>query len=412
MPRLSTVFALLVPLVAVILVFRSLDVAARLQLSWPLALHPDAQDDGVQVAVDIPDGSPPIKQYSDAAVAPGAFRRRIVAVGDLHGDLPNAYEVLKMAGVVTEEGHWSGDVDFFVQTGDIIDRGDDTIKLYDWMEVLREEAQQAGGNVISHLGNHEWMNVIGDWRYVHKSEIQTFGSPATRLKMIMTGRIGKQWATNYTTTSRVPLHPSLGEPNTDYDPSSASPLSHAAMSFVHGGLAPNYPDLTPFPSKINNLGHSLLKKLQHRNPPPAPHPPNPYPGLSSDATPAEHRLYGTDGPLWYRGWALESEQKVCAAVDAVLQKTGTRRMVMGHTPNFEKIVSRCDGKIIIIDTGISHAYGGVLAALSVDYTLTPLTKSHGSPKTKKWREREVVTAVYLDHREVLAVSERDIEGAF
>ena len=122
MPRLSTVFALLVPLVATIVVFRSLDVSARLQLSWPLALHPDAQDDGVQVAMDIPDGSPPLKQYSDATIAPGAYRRRIVAVGDLHGDLPNAYKVLKMAGVVTKDGHWSGDVDYFVQTGDIIDR--------------------------------------------------------------------------------------------------------------------------------------------------------------------------------------------------------------------------------------------------------------------------------------------------
>lgn len=151
----------------------------------------------------------------------------------------------------------------------------------------------------------------------------------------MTGRLGKRWAKNYTTTSRLPLHSSLGDPNTDYDPSDKSPLSHAAVSFVHGGLAPNYPDLTPFPSKINNLGHSLLYKLQHRSPPPAPHPPNPYPGLPHDATPAEHRLYGTDGPLWYRGWALEPEQKVCAAVDAVLQKTGTRRMIMGHTPNFE-----------------------------------------------------------------------------
>jgi hypothetical protein len=63
------------------------------------------------------------------------------------------------------------------------------------------------------------------------------------------------------------------------------------------------------------------------------------------------RLYGSDGPLWYRGWALDDEDKVCAAVDAVLQKTGTRRMIMGHTPDFEKIVSRCGGKIIIIDTG-------------------------------------------------------------
>lgn len=51
-----------------------------------------------------------------------SFSRRIVAVGDLHGDLPNARRVLDFAGVIDEFGDWSGDVDFFVQTGDIIDR--------------------------------------------------------------------------------------------------------------------------------------------------------------------------------------------------------------------------------------------------------------------------------------------------
>lgn len=50
------------------------------------------------------------------------FRRHIVAVGDLHGDLGNARKVLQFSGVVDEDGDWTGDVDFFVQTGDIIDR--------------------------------------------------------------------------------------------------------------------------------------------------------------------------------------------------------------------------------------------------------------------------------------------------
>lgn len=50
------------------------------------------------------------------------FTRRIIAVGDIHGDLYNAGRVLQMAGVVDEDGNWSGNVDVFVQTGDIIDR--------------------------------------------------------------------------------------------------------------------------------------------------------------------------------------------------------------------------------------------------------------------------------------------------
>lgn len=31
------------------------------------------------------------------------------------------------------------------------------------MEDLREQAHGVGGEVISLLGNHEWMNAIGEW---------------------------------------------------------------------------------------------------------------------------------------------------------------------------------------------------------------------------------------------------------
>lgn len=41
-------------------------------------------------------------------------------------------------------------------------RGDDTIALFDWMDQLRAQALSTGGTVLSHLGNHEWMNVIGE----------------------------------------------------------------------------------------------------------------------------------------------------------------------------------------------------------------------------------------------------------
>lgn len=200
------------------------------------------------------------------------------------------------------------------------------------------------------------MTCIGDWRcvvhtdlrimlrgprYVHESEIKTFGDVAARQAMLSTGRIGRAWAANYTTTSRLPLHPSLGDPNDDFPPSADSvavrlpaPLSHAAYSFVHGGLAPRYPGLSPFPSSINDVGRSLLHKLQHRVQP-RPHPPHKYPGLPKSTTDEEHSLMEADGPLWYRGWALDDDAKVCGAVDPVLEKTGTRRMIMGHTPNFE-----------------------------------------------------------------------------
>jgi len=39
------------------------------------------------------------------------------------------------------------------------------------------------------------------------------------------------------------------------------PMSHAALSFVHGGLYPSYPDLTLSPTRINELSDSLLTKI-------------------------------------------------------------------------------------------------------------------------------------------------------
>jgi hypothetical protein len=132
-------------------------------------------------------------------------------------------------------------------------------------------------------------------RYVYPSEIATFGSSDARAKMLATGRLGRTWAANYTTASRLPLHPAMGPANTPYPPSAGdteapAPLTHAALSFVHGGLAPAYPALAPFPAAINALGETLLRKLQTQKPLPRPHPPGPYPGLPADATEAEHRF--------------------------------------------------------------------------------------------------------------------------
>ena len=62
--------------------------------------------------------------------------------------------------------------------------------------------------------------------------------------------------------------------------------------------------------------------------------------------------------------------------------------------------------------GISHAYGGLLSALSIDYTLTPLSKSTSDPSQNRWREREVVSALYVDGEEILAVSEQELLGNF
>lgn len=123
---------------------------------------------------------------------PKKWSQKVVAVGDLHGDLERASKVLRMAGVVDHRNRWIGKNTILgesdlsavsavssclnaceVQTGDIVDRvstltmlsdssglrsqGKDTIALYHLFDHLRAQADKAGGAVISLLGNHEMM---------------------------------------------------------------------------------------------------------------------------------------------------------------------------------------------------------------------------------------------------------------
>ncbi|KAF0892746.1 hypothetical protein E2562_017709 [Oryza meyeriana var. granulata] len=98
--------------------------------------------------------------------APG---RRIVAVGDLHGDLYQTRAALVMAGVLSSEsdGHvWTGGQTVLVQVGDILDRGEDEIAILSLLSSLNMQAKSQGGAVFQVNGNHETMNVEGDFRYV------------------------------------------------------------------------------------------------------------------------------------------------------------------------------------------------------------------------------------------------------
>ena len=61
-----------------------------------------------------------------------------------------------------------------VQTGDIVDRAPDSLKIIRDLMRLEKEARRAGGRVVVLVGNHEAMMVTGDFRYVHPGEIAAF----------------------------------------------------------------------------------------------------------------------------------------------------------------------------------------------------------------------------------------------
>jgi hypothetical protein len=190
-----------------------------------------------------------------------------------------------------------------------------------------------------------------------------------------------------------------------------------AEATTDGGIHPDWAARDDPIESINAIGRSLLAKAIDT--------PFRAIGLPSNLTAEERDLYSVDGPFWYRGYALEEDEaKICEQVERVRQRLGVRRLVMGHTPNFEGIVSRCKGKLLLIDSlscprtwhtltlvaaGISRAYGGALSCLEILYTLAPVTSLLPTPvqapkdATQKWREMEQVSALYENRDKVTLV---------
>src|SRR6187399_952828 len=89
---------------------------------------------------------------------------RIVAVGDVHGAYDRFTEILRAAGVIDQDRHWSGGRTHLVQLGDVVDRGPDSRKALDFLMSLEKEAAAAGGQVHALIGNHEVMRMLSDMR--------------------------------------------------------------------------------------------------------------------------------------------------------------------------------------------------------------------------------------------------------
>ena len=112
---------------------------------------------------------------------------------------------------------------------------------------------------------------------INKEELKTDykDDVPTRYKEIYKGNIGKSLKKHFIAALRLPLHPLAGKPNQPYDPATKdkSPLSHAALAFVHAGFSLKHRTLLDrFPETINRVSASLLETMQNWYPTPIAYP--------------------------------------------------------------------------------------------------------------------------------------------
>jgi hypothetical protein len=266
---------------------------------------------------------------------------RVVAIGDLHGDLAATRRALRLAGAIDAKDHWIGRRLVVVQTGDQLDRGDDEPDILALLDRLRQEARAQGGDVIALNGNHELMNVAGDFRYVTpdgfadypKTERSWWRACGKREPAPQTGsQAGRAEA--YAPGGRV-ARELAGRPV----------VAIAGDSlFVHGGVLPAH--VSYGLDRINREASDWM--LGKRSA---------LPGV----------LTAEDAPVWSRLYSAgTATDQVCGLLADVLQRTGTRRMVVGHTVQPSGISSACGDRVWRIDVGLARMYGGPTEVLEIE----------------------------------------------
>ncbi len=92
--------------------------------------------------------------FVDPIVIPDAFT--VWAATDLHGQAAAVDRLLERAGLMDDRGAWTAPPGTaLVVTGDIVDRGPDTVALVRRLVGLRDQARARGGLVALLQGNHE-----------------------------------------------------------------------------------------------------------------------------------------------------------------------------------------------------------------------------------------------------------------
>lgn len=260
---------------------------------------------------------------------------RIVAIGDVHGDLDATRRALRLAGAIDERDRWVGGRLVVVQTGDQTDRGDDERAILRLFDRLTAEAARAGGAFHALNGNHELMNSLLDLRYVTEGGFADFADvashlhgdsalaawPAEQRGRVMAFTPGGEYALLLAKRNTIVM---VGE-----------------NVFVHGGVLPHHAEYG-----IENINGEIRTWLRGEGEQP-------------------QWVRGSDTPIWTRLYSQNPDDEACATVAQALEILGARRMIVGHTVHRQGVTSHCDGRIWAIDVGLAAYYGGPMEVLEI-----------------------------------------------
>jgi 3',5'-cyclic AMP phosphodiesterase CpdA len=323
---------------------------------------------------------------------------RIVAIGDVHGAAEPFVAILQRAGLINAERRWIGGTAMLVQTGDLMDRGTAVRADLDLLMALEPQASAAGGRVQVVLGNHEFMNLLGQTRDVAPELYERFADERSEQKRDQ----AFQAAARLKRSAPLDKASWLAERPLGYLEYREALRANAPYGkwlrskpvvveidgtvFMHGGINPEFTtesldninrrarrELTEWDDGVrwlqqHDLGlpfftwaevlevvQSELTRLGTKRKQEA---------LTEDDVDeirvllpllniGDSSLLNPDGPVWFRGYSPWTDAEGEKVVAQLLRRYRVKRFVTGHTPQpTGRITSRFGGALFLIDTGM------------------------------------------------------------
>eukprot|EP00892_Ulva_mutabilis_P010785 jgi/Ulvmu1/8079/UM004_0316.1 len=284
--------------------------------------------------------------------------KRLVAFGDVHGDLAQMKSAFMAAGVVDKNLRWCGGKTVAVQVGDILDRGDNEVQLMYILERLQREASRAGGALHVLNGNHETMNIAADCRYATAGGTAGFADWMQRQQAGCELKKKCGCAAGWSAVPKsavippryMPLDPratgkafaraSAVQPGSAFTrrffAEHPMVLQVGSTVFVHGGLHPEHVHIGV--DKLNAMSQDWMEGKPMEKP---------------------WFLKGRDAVVWSRSYSHPEERACnCDMLQQTLEDVGARRMVVGHTIQAAGINGACDNQVLRVDVGMSRGCGG------------------------------------------------------
>lgn len=243
--------------------------------------------------------------------------KKILVVGDVHGEYDALIKLLKGAKVVNEELNWLWGDGHVVFIGDIFDRGDKVTESLYLIKKLQRQAKANKGRLHFLLGNHEIMVLMNDARYI-----------APKYK-----KMSKRLMINY---------PRFFKEDTELGKwlrSLNSVVKINDLLFVHGGISP---EMIEKDRTLNQINEEIRMSLK--------------PDHGKTQAELMKEVYFPGNPLWYRGYLMKTRNYSIITdeeLDKVLNYYKVIRIFFGHT-EVETIRFLKEGRLVAMNVPMGY----------------------------------------------------------